>query len=216
MGLGADVGRVQLDDGDKLAVSLWGNPQGAGPGQVSVQLTPSGYVTMAGGSVTDSVPGIAMRGTNDSNGVLGVGMMGFQEGPARFDAWRSGTERTLLASASRTVSTTSPTQTFYNLRGIFLFLNVTVNPGGAETLTLRLLARDPITGTLVPYVTGTAQFGGGGTGAVGLLVSPGVLAADHTLGVEALSSALTRQGAAQVVHSAAGAWTYSLGAAVIV
>lgn len=68
------------------------------------------------------------------------------------DRWRNNTEGTLLASAARTASVTSPDQTNYNAKGILLFLNITA-ASGSGGLQVYVQAKDPVSGSYV-YLTG--------------------------------------------------------------
>jgi len=64
-----------------------------------------------------------------------------------FDRRRNNTEGTLLASAARTATTSSPDQVNYNGSGVIVYLNITANPGGVETLTLEIDAKVAGSGT---------------------------------------------------------------------
>lgn len=116
---------------------------------------------------------------------------------------------TLLASAARTATTNSADQTNYSGRGVRVRLKVTVNPGGAETLTVNITWKDPITGDYLTVATSGAQAFGGGAGDYVLDVYPGIGAAANE--IDAVASVLLgRTYRASVVHSASGSWTYSL------
>ncbi len=113
------------------------------------------------------------------------------------------TEVTLLASFARTATTNSPTQTNTSWRGVTLFLNVTVAVA-AQTLTVLLQFRDPISGLFSTVFTSVAVTV---TGLYAFQVYP---AAAGAAGSQSLN--LPRQWRAQVAHSAGGSWTYSLAA----
>lgn len=133
---------------------------------------------------------------------------------ATIDRWRNNFEAPLLASAARTATTNSPDQTNHNVRGFALILNVTANPGAAETLSLKIQAKDPVSGSYVDVV----DFGVIVTAANGtfyVIAYPGIADADHVAAVVAKSAVLPRTWRAVVTHSAAGSWTYSLAAMAI-
>lgn len=131
-----------------------------------------------------------------------------------FDPARNNTEGTLLASSARTASTNTATQTHYNGDGtLFLYLDVTANPGGAETLQIIAYGVSPIPGTRVQVVAFTA-IPAAANGQYGFMVGPDLTEAlAPTAGTFAARARATvpRSWSVQVVHSAAGSWTYSLG-----
>lgn len=134
-----------------------------------------------------------------------------------YDRERGNIEGTLLASAARTASTFSPTQTNYNHRGVMMWLNVTV--AGTGNLYVRLWGQDPITGlnanmTVAPptnVVTGTGLYAAGFY--PGWSTGPsGATAAQTTI---TASVAVPRKWSASVQHSDGSSWTYSLGYSMI-
>ena len=131
-----------------------------------------------------------------------------------FDRQRGNTEGTVLASAARAVTTSSADLTNHNARGVLLYLNVTANPGGGETLQLAVQAKDPISAGYAVLAQAAASALGGGTGLIGLLVYPG--AASAGVDLTHAQAPLPRTWRARVVHSAAGSWTYSVGFALVV
>lgn len=134
-----------------------------------------------------------------------------------FDRARGNMEQTILASASRATTTSSSDQTNYSGRGVYLYLNVTVNPGGAETLTLNVQIKDPVSGTyLTVYSTGAlTTFGGGATGMEVIMLYPGISEASAIANSAPQPIALPRTWRVNIVHSAGGSWTYSVGGHVI-
>lgn len=120
----------------------------------------------------------------------------------------NGSAVSLLAAADRTATVLSAAQTNRSARGVLLDLAVAT----AGTGTLNLRVRGPAgsahqligaTGTLSPPIGGRMV----------LVICPGVVNADHlfTYGA-ARSMPLTRQWYAEVVHSDASTWNYSLSA----
>ena len=127
---------------------------------------------------------------------------------------RNNEEVTPLASAARTATTNSPDQNNWNEKGVVVFLDVTVNPGGAETLQVIIQARDPVTGDYVDLLDDGAQALGGNPGKRSLIVYPAVAAA--AAGIDsAVGFPLPLRWRVRVVHSAGGSWTYSVGASYI-
>jgi hypothetical protein len=61
------------------------------------------------------------------------------------EPWRNNTEGTLLASAARTASATSPQQTNHNAKGVIVFLDVTA-VSGTGGLTVIIHGTDPTSG----------------------------------------------------------------------
>lgn len=113
---------------------------------------------------------------------------------------------TLLASASRNVTTVSGTQTNNGYKGLYLNLAVSVNPGGGETLSLQLTGIDPVTG--IPFVVLTVPASAAPSG--NFLLYPGLSgAAVEGVGVTR-NLYLPANWYIGMVHSGAGAWTYSV------
>lgn len=125
-----------------------------------------------------------------------------------FDRQRTNSQATLLASAVRNATTTTANQVNYNARGVALVLNVTANPGGGETLTLRCQYFDTIPITVI-IATGTVVVAANGV--YTLVVYPGAATA-WTGGTAAVTAQtiLPRNWNCAVAHSAGGNWTYSL------
>lgn len=131
-----------------------------------------------------------------------------------WDRERNNEEATPLASAARTATINSPDQTNFNEKGVVIFLDVTVNPGGAETLQVIIQARDPVSGDYVDLLDDGAQALGGAPGKRTLIVYPAAAAA--AAGIDsAVGFPLPRTWRVRVVHSAGGSWTYSVGASYI-
>ena len=133
-----------------------------------------------------------------------------------WDRQSGNSQGTLLTSASRNSSTGTPTQINANARGVILFLNVTGNPGGAETLSLAIGLVDPVSGVGSNWPYQSPAFPANTNGFYKFIVYPGGTAALANPTVNtSMSGVLPRQWTAQVSHSGAGAWTYSLGFALI-
>lgn len=152
-----------------------------------------------------------------TGGEIYVGVQPVLWNGASTDRHRGNTEGTLLASAVRAASTNTSNQVNYNGRGsLALYLDVTANPGGAETLQVILYGVSPIPGSRVQIVAFTAG-GAAANAQYGFLIGPELTEAlGMTAGTFAARAKafIPRTWSIQVVHSAAGSWTYSLGYAV--
>lgn len=157
-----------------------------------------------------SVAGLA---TALAANVMASGMYATNGGT--MDAWRNNTEGTLLASAARTVDTSSGVQTNYNAKGVAVTLNVTGNPGGAETLSLILFYDDPASSSTI-YVAVTGVVITAANGIRTLIVYPGAVETIANSEVWVQGVPVGRNWGAIVDHSGAGSWTYSLGYQYIV
>lgn len=131
-----------------------------------------------------------------------------------FDRFYSNWATSVLASAARTATTNSADQTNYNGRGVTVFLNVTANPGGAETLSLKIQAKDPVSSAYIDVADAGVLFTAA-NGLKALTLYPGTLAADLVSGDVGKSGVLPRTWRAVVTHSSTGSWTYSVGSSVI-
>lgn len=150
----------------------------------------------------------------DGSALGGAGLL-FNE--TTFDRERGNTNQTVLPSAARAGTTGSPIVTNYNGRGVILALNVTVAPGGAETLQLVVLG---FFGALTPTLVQSTAWAlvAGATGV--LVVYPGALNADMSGGAAAFREAraipIPRFYQVLIVPSVpASSWTYSLSALAV-
>jgi hypothetical protein len=99
-----------------------------------VDTTSAAAVKLTGSNATDAkAPG---------NGDVSALQMGFNG--SNWDRWRGNTEGTILASAARTATTTSPVQTNHNAKGVMVFLRVSI-ASGTGGLQLKIQGRDPVT-----------------------------------------------------------------------
>lgn len=130
------------------------------------------------------------------------------------DLQRNNLSATGLASAART-ATTNVDITTYNARGIMLLLNVTANPGGGETLSLKLRAKESVAGGYLDIADAGVLFTAA-NGLKGLVVMPGTVAADLVSGLTGKSAPIARTVNAIVTHSSTGGWTYSLSYVLLV
>lgn len=130
-----------------------------------------------------------------------------------WDRQRGNVEGTLLASAARTATTTSPTQTNYNARGVLVGISVTVV--GTGNLTPSIRATDPVSADAYVLLSGGPITT---TGRWGFLVYPGAptVAFGASGTVQSVGLALPRTWYVQVTHSDGSGWTYSLSFAYVV
>lgn len=112
----------------------------------------------------------------------------------------------MLSSASRTATTSSGAFLPAGCRGAYLFWDVTVNPGGAQTLALAVEMLDPITAVWIPIATVAASATPGGV----ILLYPGCGTAPIGNLLAVFGIPLGNKIRVTVTHSAAGAWTYSV------
>lgn len=130
---------------------------------------------------------------------------------ATWDRARSNQEGEILASAARTASTESADQINYNARGVIVFVNVTANPGGGETLSPFISCRsDSGAGVSPILLSGTNITGNGGTA---YMVYPGITNAGGVTNIGSI--ALPRRWYFRMAHSASGSWTYQVWASPI-
>lgn len=142
----------------------------------------------------------------EGNSILPL-VLPFRFNGTNWDRDRNNIEKTLLASAARTTTTSSPVQTNYNGKTVVLTLNVTANPGGAETLELRLAYRVGVTSATIAKMAILAAT----NGVYHLIVGLGATATPENPGNHKLySMPVPRNYVATVAPSASGSWTYDL------
>jgi hypothetical protein len=128
---------------------------------------------------------------------------------------------TIYASAARTATPTAVPQTNHHGRGVLLVLDVTATPNNAETLTVAVQAKDPVSGkavTLTAFAALTASSLGATptTETYAYTVYPGAAETAAVSKHEVQALALPINWQATVTHSSTGSWTYSLAAYPIV
>lgn len=110
----------------------------------------------------------------------------------------------LLPSGARTATPTIPDQGNFTWRCVDVVLNVTANPG-AQTLTLAVNGKDPVSGAVFALLTGATV---SGNSVNVYTICPGVTVAANVTA----STFLPALWQVTVTHSAAGSWTYSVSA----
>lgn len=128
---------------------------------------------------------------------------------------------TVYASAARTATPTPVPQTNHGARGVVLILDVTATPNNAETLTVGVQGRDPISGKGVAMIAFTALVASAlgatpTTATFAYTVYPGGVETTAAANHEVQALALPASWQPTVTHSAAGSWTYSLSASYVV
>lgn len=117
---------------------------------------------------------------------------------------------TLLASASRTATTSAAAPTnVERYRGVMLILDVTTAVA-AETLTLQVEVFDPASATW-EAITGFAATAAEFSGEKVYVIYPGAVETAAIADQEVAGIPVPYRWRATITHSASGAWTYSLG-----
>lgn len=144
---------------------------------------------------------------DDNNVMPLVNPMMYNE--ATLDRMRGNTKETILASAVRSVTTISDVLYNYNARGAIFILRCTVAPGG-ETLAMNVYALDPVSGANCG-IAAFATILSGATGTPRMIVYPGAVETIAMASVHVQGLPLPREYKIEIVHSASGDWTYSVG-----
>jgi hypothetical protein len=129
-----------------------------------------------------------------------------------YDRQRGNTEGTLLASAARTASVSSPIMENHNARGVALVLNVTV-ASGTGGLTVYIVARE--TATVTTFVLNATPTAVTAVSKSIYMLYPGIAAGVGEV-TQATSSVLPRGWYALVNHADGSSYTYSLAYSLIV
>lgn len=202
----------QLDDTDKLAVSLYG--QGTNPGDTPLKVAAAGHPNLRI-SLYDPFSNTLFFTSIDADAQaqrtpIPAYAQNILFNGSTWDRQRANTLHTLLASAVRAATVNSSDQVNYNARGLFIFFSVTVVPG-VQTVTLTVTSKDSIAGTYEVLLTGGAEVG---VCTRCYLLYPGAGAAANGIDV-ANAFPVPRTWRVTVTHSGAGNFTYSVGAALI-
>ncbi len=147
---------VQVDDTNKLGVSLYGKSTAAG--DTPVKLDSNGRMTLAmltslgNDDVSTSAGGLAIEASSTARPLA---IVNYLSNGSTYDRERNNCKATLLGSAARTEAATAAI-TNYNHRGILIVVDVTAR-AGATTLTPKLTLKGPVTGTYdLDFWTATA------------------------------------------------------------
>ena len=205
-----DAGAVRMSANRNLYNTIRdgaGNERGAyvdANGALSVKLTDGGASAVSGNTTADGLgSGPVSLNVNSYN-------MVYDPTASTFSRQRGQHELTLLSSAARTATTTSADFTNYNSKGIIVVLNITAAAGGGETLQTEIQAGNSIITSYLPLTTGTTQTA---TGATWVILYPTTMGAGNWNNY--VNSVLPKTFRVKVTHSAAGSWTYSVTACML-
>jgi hypothetical protein len=180
-------------------------------------------VLIAGGSGTTgtgnaTVPRVLANGdglTIASQGLV-VAAPAYQYNLSDLELTRGNVEVAGYISAVGLTSTQSgATITNPNARGIMMFLDITSNPGGAETLALDLQVIAPTAGTF-QSIAASQPFTAASNGLFTYQIYPGITEASDVAAQKIQGMAIPRKFRVRVIHSSTGAWSYTLGYCLIV
>ena len=142
------IGSVQLDDTDKLAVSLYG--KGSAAGDTAVATTSAGAQIVAAGASTNldgdgqAQTVIGLRSDQGTEHFVGIANY-LYNGSSGWNRQRNNVEATLLASAARTATANSADQTGYNGRRLLIYIDVT-SVTDTPSVTPSLQVKDSVGG----------------------------------------------------------------------
>jgi hypothetical protein len=152
----------------------------------------------------------AMTWQNSSGNVGMKGALGnvpYYYNGSTFDVQQNNTQGTLLASAARTGSAVSPTQTNYNAKGVIVFINCTA-ASGTGGLKLQFRGIDPISGAVSWLNATPTPITATGNYLYVLYPGASTIAQDVR---QATSLPLPRQWAIEIWTGDSTSYTYSIG-----
>jgi len=164
-----------------------------------VRLLNSAGLDLQASAVGDGVDGSRSLSTGD-----------YAFNGSTWDRWRNNAELTLLASATRTTTTDSPTEVNYNAKGVMVFLNVT-GASGTGGLQLRFLGNDPVSGL---HFVSDSPSAVTTTGINIYVLYPGAANAAGSIR-QTTQTVLPRRWRVRVTHGDGSNYTYSVGASYI-
>lgn len=115
----------------------------------------------------------------------------------------------VLTATAATSQQTSADFESGGYRSAYFFLNITANPGGAETLTFALQAKSPVDGTYRTVTAMTASTAAT-NGLFPFIISRGSAETSAVSNFEVQSIPLPGTWRVIVLHSSTGAWTYTV------
>lgn len=203
---------VQLDDTDKLAVSLYGETTVPGDTAALISASRGQLTTVHTESITQS-DGLSNFGHTTVN-FTGTARFGrtvsMLFNGATWDRPRNNNDVQILASAARTATLNGADQVNHNAKGVIITLDVTAVTA-TPSITLRIQHKDNESSAYENLLIGAAVT------AIGVhtyIVYPGVAAAAEDI-VETIGFPLGRQWRVRVEHGDADSITYSIGASVL-
>lgn len=205
----------QLDDTDKIAVSLYGQNAAAGDQAVKTDGSNHLQVAMFTGANNRALNAVDLTGDGvDPGGWYNICAtsfaMLFSGTGTAYDRQRANVAVTLLTSAARTAETSSADQVNYNGRGLLVVVNVS-SITSTPVLTPRLQIKDVISGNYMTVWTAAANIIA--TGMYAYLFTPGGAAGSFT---EAVNLRVGRTFRFQMGVADADSATYSVSADVLV
>ncbi|MGE0227764.1 MAG: hypothetical protein AB7I38_10995 [Dehalococcoidia bacterium] len=175
-----------------------------------------GFLDVNGNTIGQYFDSTAADGVSNGSGIGYVGARQFLFNGSGWDRLRGNAAATGLASAARTASTATSDQTNYNGRGAQIILDVTATPNNAETLQVTVELKDPVSGKYVQVAAFTALTASvlGATPTTETYVYtlyPGAAETIATAKHELQALPIGRTWRVNILHSASGSWTYSVG-----
>jgi hypothetical protein len=148
---------AQMDDTDKLAVSLYGKSTNAGDTALLTHATRGLKASINSVAITDADnTGNNYLSLSDiDNNVLQIKALLRVFNGVGWDRQRGTLAASYAASAARTATLTGADQVNYNHRGLIITVNITAR-AAATTLTLSLQFKDPVSGEYVTVFTAAA------------------------------------------------------------
>ena len=198
----------QVDDTDKLAVSLYA--KGTAAGDTGLQLVSDSEqnlrtsIYQGANQAAVSATGLDGRDTT-TFGLYGIGHPFLYNGVS-WDRQRGVNSVTVLASAARTTTLQSSDITHYNAPGFLLFVNVSA-VADTPSITPTIQIKDSISGQYKTVWTAAAAITA--TGQYVYLFVPGGAAGSYT---EAVNLCVGRTWRVGVTHGDADSITYSISA----
>lgn len=214
---GVQVLGVRVDDGSALTSANGDYSPLSVDGNSQLRVALSGGAGGGGNQGINSVPTPGL-----SDGINSATYIGFSNNANLFlyngvtwDRHRGNEEGTALVSAARTAAAASADITVHNHNTAVLYVNVTANPGGAETLGIAVDAKDPVSGVYMEILNITLFTASNGSAVVmlgkGATESPATMDRLYVYGYP-----VGRKFRVRGVPSAAGSWTYSIGYCLVV
>ena len=203
----------QLDDTDKIAVSLYGKDSAAG--DTPILATSTGVVVVAPGGTTSfegdgqSQSPIGIHGQSGTEHFLAVAEYN-SDGAGNWRRKRCNLDVTLLASGARTATSSSADQDNFNGRGVIVTLDVTADPASAS-ITLAIERKDSVGGKYEKLLDAVAV---AAVGTHTYIVYPGCGAAADDV-VETNGYPLGRIWRVTVTHADTDSITYSVSGSLV-
>lgn len=206
-----DVGVMMLGVRNESFVALSGTNGDYTP--IATKADGTVFVAPMYASVTPIASALTVGVTSYQSGAYGFpGVVPIVSNGSTYDRLSGNVDGTALASAARTAYVISADIINYNGRGILIFLNVTA-ASGTGGLQVRLMAKDPVSGTYFAMAaTPTAVTA---TGKNAYVFYPGSSAGAAGNVAQNVSIVMPRTIAIEVIHGDGTSYTYSVGYSII-